>query len=114
MKTVEVMMFDRSSETRYHKQVEGRPVKFKGFEQYQFILHRSPEFTVDWRVSEATTGLWFASEKTPNEALHSAKDKLAHVGIDGVEKAFAKAKLLYNQYQLKERDDVETELEVKE
>lgn len=70
----------------FDREVEGEPVFFPGFEEYEFFVHRSdfesrPEYRL-WRVSEVATGTFFAAGETKEEAIESAKLILSTRGKD--------------------------------
>ncbi len=91
MSKVKVMMIDIESNTRFWREVEGRAVSFAEFREYSFILHRSPNNTGLWRISDAITGMYFIEEPTPNKALKSAKEKLIVKGKEKLNEAIEKA-----------------------
>ena len=55
--------------------VQGKPVKLKGFEDFQFFAHKSGKY---WQICEATTGLLVSSTsaKTLAETIASTLARL--------------------------------------
>ena len=99
---VKVEMFDRGKNLRWFKKVEGRAISFTGFTEFKFILHRSPEKDDSlWRVSEATTGTWFAGGATPNKVLQKAKNRLLDIGRESLRTCILKQKEINKKIPLK-------------
>lgn len=71
-----------------YMETTGRIIKFKGFEDIEFILHKTdnsenPTQRNLWRITEVETGGFLGhSYRSPNEALREAKLFLTKVGRD--------------------------------
>lgn len=68
------------------REVEGRPVKFRGFKEFDFIAHRSCTDNLTWRVTELRSGAYISlnCEWSLNYVLRSVKHKLKNEGKERV------------------------------
>jgi len=59
------------------RKIEGRVVKFNGFEEFDFILFHD---YYAWNVTELKSGSKFVTGKTPNIVMKRAKHLLLELG----------------------------------
>jgi hypothetical protein len=57
------------------------------FSELEFVLHKSPEWTSDWTVSEASTGFAIVRGDDQDEVVERAKAVLASKTADQVRQA---------------------------
>jgi len=73
--------------------VQGYPVVIRGFEEYEFFVHRSINgFESGWRISEKITGLCFpvrCDGRTRQDAVNKTIEGITEVGKDKFAKVLA-------------------------
>jgi hypothetical protein len=86
MDNVNVTLITRENKRKIVS-VEGKLISIEGY-PYQFCVHRSPESSgYPWRVSECSTGCFFAAGNSPEEAIFNAGKRLTQHGIDNLNKS---------------------------